>query len=266
MRHMTLTLPRSRARETFDEFAPFYDRFTAHHDYDAWMTALEGLAIRHGLTGRRLLDVAAGTGKSFLPLLRSGYRVTACDVSAPMLERAAAKVNGQVELLLADMRGLPRLGPFDLVTCIDEPLNYLLEPEDLLAAFVSAGGCLRPGGLYLFDLNTLHSYRSLFSCDSCHEADGWLFVWRGESEAHLAPDSYAEATIEAFGPLGDGAWRRVTNRHVQRHFSSPLVRELLGEAGLEEVAVYGQFPTGEIEDEVDEERHTKRIHIARRGA
>ncbi len=54
------------ARAAYDRMAPYYDRFTAHHDYDAWTRTLERLARGHGLHGRRLLDVGCGTGKSFL--------------------------------------------------------------------------------------------------------------------------------------------------------------------------------------------------------
>jgi SAM-dependent methyltransferase len=252
------------ARGTFDEFAGFYDLFTAHHDYEAWIPSLEALARRHGLQGRRVLDVAAGTGKSFLPLLQRGYEVTACDVSPAMLARAATKSRGRVHLVEADMCALPRLGTFDLVTCIDEPINYLSSDEDVAAAFRAARDCLAAGGIYLFDLNTLHAYRSLFSADSCYEVDGWLFVWRGHSPAELEPGDCAEATIEAFEALGDGRWRRTSNRHRQRHLPAPLVRDLLERAGLEEVAVYGQFPDGRIEDAAREDRHTKRIHVARR--
>ena len=255
---------RPSARATFDDFARFYDAFTAHHDYDAWMPALEALALRHGLKGRRLLDVATGTGKSFLPLLRRGYEVSACDVSPAMLSRAAAKAGSTVELFEADMRALPGLGRFDFVTCIDEPLNYLLSPGDLSAAFASARECLRRDAIYLFDLNTLGAYRSLFSTDSSYDAEGWFFVWRGCSSPDVEPGACAEATIEAFEPCEDGSWRRMTSRHVQRHFPAALVTDLLEQAGLRELAVYGQSPDGRIDDHVDELRHTKRIHVASR--
>ena len=47
---------------------------------------------RHRLQGRRLLDVACGTGKSFIPMLERGWEVTACDISAAMVEVARGKV------------------------------------------------------------------------------------------------------------------------------------------------------------------------------
>ena len=69
------------AEAAYDALAPAYDILTADYDYDAWLSAIERVAIAHGLTGRRVLDVACGTGKSFLPLLERGYEVTACDIS-----------------------------------------------------------------------------------------------------------------------------------------------------------------------------------------
>src|ERR1700760_4480240 len=119
------------ARSAYDALAPYYDEFTAHHDYEGWTATLESLARAAGLSGRRLLDVACGTGKSFLPFLARGYTVTACDISPAMVERAAAKAGGRVELHVADMRELPRLGAFDLVTVLDDALNYLLDAAEL---------------------------------------------------------------------------------------------------------------------------------------
>src|SRR6266542_6880644 len=94
------------ARAAYDRFAPHYDAFTAHHDYDTWTTTLEDLARSCGLRGRRLLDVACGTGKSFLPYLDRGYEVCACDISPAMLERAAEQAGDRARLEVCDMRDL----------------------------------------------------------------------------------------------------------------------------------------------------------------
>src|SRR4051812_30675812 len=97
------------AERAYDALAPVYDLLTGSYAYDRWLSALEDLARAHGLRGRRALDVACGTGKSFLPLLERGYEVTACDVSAGMVALAAAKARGRAALHLADMRALPVL-------------------------------------------------------------------------------------------------------------------------------------------------------------
>jgi SAM-dependent methyltransferase len=251
------------AFETFEQCAVFYDRLTAHHDYELWTSVLEGAARRQGLAGSRLLDIACGTGKSFLPLLERGYRVTACDVSQAMLMRATTKCDGRASLHVADMRNLPELGEHDLVTCLDEPLNYLLRKSDVRLAFGSAAGCLARDGIYLFDLNTLYTYRTDFAQDDCYEQDGWFFVWRGEGREDAAPGSKVGLLIEAFAPLPDGNWRRFKSHHVQRHYTNDFVVGELERAGLDCLAVHGQHPDGTLDEELDELRHTKRIYIAR---
>src|ERR687896_2229577 len=136
----------------YDAFAPFYDGFTARSDYEAWTRHVLELAERLGLRGRTLLDLACGTGKSFIPFLRRGFAITGCDVSGAMLAEAERKAPGAA-LVHADIRELGSIGRFDLVTCFDDSLNYLIEERDLGRALASAAANLDPHGLALFDLN-----------------------------------------------------------------------------------------------------------------
>jgi SAM-dependent methyltransferase len=252
-------------RETFAGCAAFYDSLTAHHNYEDVATMVEQMLDRHGRPGRRMLDVACGTGKSFLPLARRGYDVTACDVSPEMLERARTKASGDTELVLADMRALPRLGAFDFVTCIDEPINYLLEATEVERTFASVAANLRPGGLFLFDLNTVRAFRTIFAQDDCYEQEDWLFVWRGHGDASTAPGACSGFTIEAFSERPDGGWARYSNQHLQRHYPADEVPALLAGAGLERVGLYGISPDGALDPCPDEHVHMKLFHVARKS-
>lgn len=256
------TLTEVSPEQTFELFAPFYDRFTAHYDYDDWMITLEGLAREHGLRGSRLLDIACGTGKSFLPLIERGYSVTGCDFSQTMLDQARAKAGPDVELLLADMTDLPRLGEFDLATSMGEPVNYLATSEEVAAAFAGVRRNLRPGGIYVFDVNSRWAYESLFASDICYEREGWFFVWRGQAQS-FEPGAEARATIEAFQQREGGGWDRYSDLHVQRHYPLEDVKQLLLGAGLEPIAIYGQSPDATTRDP-DEGRHMKLIFMAKR--
>src|SRR3954467_1742905 len=142
-------LPASQARPAYDALASTYDAFTADYDYERWLTVLHGLAAEHGAQGRRLLDVACGTGRSFEPMLRRGYEVMACDISPAMVDRATARLaRSGGRAAVADMRRLPDWGTFDLVTCLDDAVNYLHSEADLNAAFASVAGALPPPGAH----------------------------------------------------------------------------------------------------------------------
>jgi SAM-dependent methyltransferase len=144
----------------YDALAPVYDLLTAGHGHDRWLRALERLALDHGLAGRRVLDVGCGTGSSFLPLLRAGYRVTACDLSPAMARRARARAGGRATVHVADARRLPHWGSFDLITFLDDGLNHLTEPADVVAALRAMRANLGARGMLVLDVNTLAAYRT----------------------------------------------------------------------------------------------------------
>lgn len=249
----------------YEELAPVYDAFTCAHDYDRFLDVIERLARSHGLAGRDVLDVACGTGKSFMPLLRRGYRVTACDQSPAMVRLARSKSAGLANTLVADMRALPDLGDFDLVTCLDDSLNYLLSSAELGATFDGIARVLRPGGLLVFDVNTLLTYRSVFTQTFAADENGIFFCWRGESSAAIAPGGRAEATLEAFVPNPVGRWTRHCSRHIQRHHPRRTVSRLCGAAGLDVLEVWGQLPGVHLDPEPRESQHTKFLYFARRS-
>src|SRR3954452_21870742 len=107
----------------YEPLAPYYDRYTHDFGHDPWLAYVEATSRRHGLRGKRLLEVGCGTGKSFVPMLARGYEVTACDISPAMAEQARERAGTEAEVLVADARELPVLGEFDLVTCIGDALN-----------------------------------------------------------------------------------------------------------------------------------------------
>jgi len=248
--------------DAYQEFARFYDAFTAGSDYDAWTAHVLDLAAAYGSCGTRVLDVACGTGKSFLPFLRSGFEVTACDISRAMLAEAARKAP-DVRLLEADMRDLPKLGQFDLITCFDDSLNHLLNEADLASAFASVAANLGPDGLVLFDLNTLLAYRTTFAVDSLSVHDGTVFACRGESSPDASPGCLAAVRIDVFAPRDDGLYERLSTRQAQRHFPPHRVGALLAGTGLRCLGVHGVLDDGSPVAEADETRQLKVLYAAK---
>ena len=249
---MTTAAAAHRPLEAYEALALAYDALTADYRHDRWLMAIDALLRDLGARGGRLLDLGCGTGKSFLPMLERGYAVTACDLSPGMASLAARKAP-TARVFVADMCTLGRCGAFDVVSCLDDALNYLLDERANLAS----------GGLAVWDVNALTMYRSSFASDWIAERDGYFIAWSGGADPDVGSDAVVEATIDVFAPdIGPGAWSRTRSVHRQRHWPVPRVVRIASESGLCVVAMRGQRRGAVLDRHVDETVHTKVLFVA----
>jgi SAM-dependent methyltransferase len=244
----------------YDLIAGHYDGFTAHHDYELWLGALLPALEAHDLQGDRLLDVGCGTGKSCLPMLDRGWRVTACDNSPEMLRVLRDKAGFRMRIELADLRNLPVLGEFDLILSLGDVLNYCAATGSIEVPMRGLAANLAPGGLLLFDLNTIATYSTFFSEVQEVEVSGQRITWRGTGDGNARAGEPAESVME----IADADGRPLTKAvHRQRHVTEQEVRRSMELAGLECLDVFGQGFDAVLEKPLDESHHTKTIYIAR---
>jgi len=263
---VTATQRDDEVRAAYDLLAPLYDRFTEGHDLATWTGELERLARRAGLSDRRVLDVGCGTGGSAEPMLARGYDVVGIDVSDGMLSAARQRLGPDVRLERADMRALPAFGHFDLVWSVGDAVNCLLSEADLVDAFAGFARNLAPGGVVVFDVQTLVSFRALYSSLLvAHDADG-VVIFEGRAHSDLAAGSVAEAQVDRLQPEMRPFWSRTRALHRQRHHPRDRLEAALAAAGLRCAAVWGTDAAGASEQPLDELRHNKAVYIAQHAA
>ena len=249
-----------RTRDAYEALAIAYDALTADYRYDRWLAAIDALLRELGARGGRLLDLACGTGKSFVPMLQRGHAVTACDLSPAMAALAARKAPS-ARVFVADMCTLGRCGAFDVVSCLDDALNYLLDEDRLAGALRTIRANLAPAGLAVWDVSALSMYRTSFATDSITERDGFFIAWSGAATQDVETNAIVEATVDVFAPHPAG-WSRARGVHRQRHWPPEDVARIAHESGLRIVAVRGQRRGAILDPFVDEELHSKVLFVA----
>lgn len=249
------------AKDAYEALAPVYDDFTANHNFVLWLEKLWPAFEPYCPAGRRLLDVGCGTGKSFLAMLDRGWTVTACDISPRMLAIAREKAEGRASLVEADMRRLPQLGTFDLIWCLDDALNYMVDRDELTQALEGMRSNLAPGGLLVFDVNTMKVFRTFFTEDVVVEGSGRRLIWRGISAKDAAPGGFGEARF-IVERLEESEDDDVPDHvHRERHFDESTVLDAMARAGLESLDVYGHQDDAVPQKPLDEELHTKAVYL-----
>ena len=244
--------------QPYDPIAFAYDLLASSHIHDLWLDRIERLALAYGLVGRRVLDVACGTGKSFAPLLQRGYAVTACDVAPRMAALAKARADGGAHVFVADMRRLPALGPFDLITCLDDAVCHLLSAQDVLAALHGIRRNLAPTGLAVFDVALPQAYAG--AADTIAGDERHVVLWRAP-EHHGAE---IEVLVDVFTERPDGLYERARLRQRHRRHAVGELRALAAQAGLAVLAVHGQQAGGVLCPDLDEARHRKALFVLTR--
>jgi ubiquinone/menaquinone biosynthesis C-methylase UbiE/uncharacterized protein YbaR (Trm112 family) len=141
--------------KTYDWIARRYDGIKQFNPRDeGWFVAGPLLQALAGVERPLVLDVATGTGRLPLALMRerfasAGGRVVGLDLSRGMLRQAQAKLlpyRQQVDWVWQDASRLPfEDGTFDAVTCL-ESLEFVPQPRAALAEMVRV---LAPGGVLL---------------------------------------------------------------------------------------------------------------------
>lgn len=152
--------------EPYQVLARIYDQVMDHVDYGHWARYLTRLARLHGVTPRTLLDISCGTGSLCQEFARKGCQVFACDSSLPMLTVAKQKLrhgSGTIHYWCAAMGRVTIRRPVDLIISSYDSMNYLQSSRDWLAVLNQAYGQLRPEGLFVFDISTLHNSIQLFA-------------------------------------------------------------------------------------------------------
>lgn len=249
----------------YSSFASIYDRVMEGVDYETWASYVEALLRQHGFQAVTVVDLCCGTGSSSLPFARRGYRVTGIDRSEAMIDLAREKaaraglpvtfVWKDVTALLPLAEPLPPAGSVDLVVSLFDSLNYVLELADLEKVFRGVRELLRPGGAFIFDLNSEEKLASMKNEITLLEGEGWVLFWRNQ---FLEKERIWQIILDGFLRRGEG-WERFREIHREKAHPTGLVRERLVAGGLEVLATYHAYTLSPVREGTD-----RIFYVARR--
>jgi ubiquinone/menaquinone biosynthesis C-methylase UbiE len=237
--------PYSRYAEIYDRDQTYFSRETALY--------LPRLLKKRGWYGQRILDLACGTGTLAIELARQGYDVWGVDLSADMLHQAdkkATKSQQAVQFRRQDMRQLHLPQQFDLVTCSYDSMNYILELADIAEICRRVHRHLDPGGIFYFDMNSLHALANIWGTKVEAEDDTempyiWTSVWEPEKQL-----SSLQATF--FVRKGE-LYERISELHVERAYPREDVLAVMAEAGFSqcEALAWGEeYPATDLSERI----------------
>ncbi len=225
--------------------APVYDRLNRDVDYTAWAAFVTENFRRFSALPQEpslLLDLGCGTGSMTLALAEEGYDMTGLDLSEEMLSEAdsrAREAGKNILFLQGDMTDFELYGTVDGIVCCLDGINHLTDRESLRACFFMVSRYLNPGGLFLFDVNTPHKFKTQYADnDYLLEEDGAVCCW---SNRLNKKGDICDFILTVFEEQPDGLYKRTDGITRERCWGRKALQNAAKEAGLEVLTVTDSF-------------------------
>lgn len=247
---------------SYTSLAECYDEFTGDVRYSIWADYLTGLFDKYSDKDgvHDVLDLACGTGSLSVILAERGFEVIGTDASEDMLAEAQAKawtVSGTPPMFLhQSMEELDLYGTVDAAVCCLDSINYLTSRELLSQAFSRLKFFIRPGGLFIFDVNTDAKFRNLDGSVFLRENEDFFCTWSAEYDKDSQLCTFFYDIFKSCGEL----WSREQEEHTERAHSYDEIKNALENAEFSLLTVFGELSENPPAD--DEQRI---FYVARRN-
>ena len=229
----------------YGSFASVYDMFMDNIPYQQWFEYICSLLREQGIEDGLVLELGCGTGSMTQLLAENGYDMIGVDCSPQMLQAAVEKREESgldILYLLQDMREFELYGTVGAVVCVCDSLNYVTGQEDLLQVFRLVNNYLDPGGIFIFDLNTLYKYEEVLgNCTIAEDREEASFIWENEFYKEEKINIYQ---LSIFLREENGLYSKHEEVHYQRAYPLDTVKELVARSGLKLLQVCDAY-TGE---------------------
>ena len=210
---------------SYDALAASYDALTVDVEYRRRADYLTRQFHRSALPVETVLDLACGTGSLTRELALRGYEMIGVDQSPPMfLHQSMPRLHLGMEV--------------DAAISTLDALNYLTRTADLRETLRRVYRWLRPGGLFLFDVNTPYKLRRMDGQVYLDETEDSYCVWR----TFYAPGrKICTYQVDLFRLNANGSWDRAFEEHRERAWGREELETYLTEAGFGAVTVTGDL-------------------------
>ena len=251
--------------EAYTDFAEVYDELMDDTPYEEWCEFLNAVLARYRIKEdtadamllqeqNSVVDLGCGTGTLTELLAAKGYDMIGIDNSQEMLQIAMEKRERSgldILYLQQDMREFELYGAVGAVISVCDSLNYLLTEEELLSTFRLVHNYLYPGGVFVFDFNTVYKYAEVIGdatiaenredCsfiwenyyhpeEEINEYDLTIFVKNDSKGKNNGKGYHGNDAKESVGE--ENSFRRFQETHYQRGYRLEQMKELLEKAGL----------------------------------
>lgn len=225
------------SQSSFTRVAPYYDQLMSTVPYQMWVGYYLLLLSHQDAHPKTMLDVCCGTGNMCELLYEEGFQMFGVDIAPGMIHEARRKAEAQalpIEYECMDASTFELNRTFDAAFSFYDSLNNITDPARLQMAFHRVAEHLKPGGSWIFDVNTAYAFEQhMFDQQHLKPGQDLQYKWIGDYD----PES---KIIRVSMKFWDGD-KEFEELHVQRAYDQDEIRSMLQNADFEDIKVYNSY-------------------------
>ena len=138
------------------------------------------------------------------------------------------------------MREFELYGTVKAIVSVCDSVNYILEEEELEEVFRLVNNYLDPGGVFIFDFNTVYKYREILGDQTIAEnREECSFIW---DNYYYEEERINEYELSLFIREEDSElYRKYQETHFQKAYDLETMKRLITQSGLEYITAYDAF-------------------------
>ncbi|MDP8231450.1 MAG: 4-hydroxythreonine-4-phosphate dehydrogenase PdxA, partial [Candidatus Zophobacter franzmannii] len=225
-------------------FAEYYDDYMAHVNYNLWTElVLREFKNLSGNNPTNILEIACGTATIGCNLVKKGFKVSASDNSAEMLQIGSQKKNCP-QLYLADMLD-PIETKHDLILCLFDSINYLTSIENVNTMLKNVRKALTANGIFVFDISTYTNSKDNFTdFINLEKSDEFVIVHEADFDSRnmLQRSNLTLMKKDMFG------YKLYEENHLQKIYSLEEIQNALTSSGLKVTGLFSPHSEDNLKD------------------
>ncbi|MBY0754897.1 class I SAM-dependent methyltransferase [Clostridium sardiniense] len=231
----------------YGEFAKIYDELINEDiNYDEIAQRVRDISNEYNIEKIDYLDLACGTGNVSIRVAKDFKNSFAVDLSEDMLREAFEKFKKErikSRIVCQDMTELTLNHKFDLITCVLDSTNYILEEEDLRNYFNGVVNHLKDDGIFIFDINSYYKLSNILGNNIyTYNSEDVFYSWENTFE-----DEITNMFLTFFIKDGD-LYERFEEEHFERAYKEEDIERILKECGLCILGKYEGYSENKVLD------------------
>lgn len=215
----------------YKDFAHIYDKLiNSDINYHDWSSKIIGICEEFAIEKESYLDLACGTGNMTCEIGGKFKSIWAVDLSYEMLTEAEKKLRDKkidAKLVCQNICEINLNRKFDLITCVLDSTNYILDEKELRKYFTGIYNHLKDNGIFIFDINSYYKLSEILGDNIFnYDDDDVVYIWENSFQQEIV-----NMYITFF--MKDGQlYRRFDEEHRERAYEEFYIEEIMKQCNL----------------------------------